>query len=275
MKRMQQNGNNRGNTWDNHTFVICAYKESPFLEECICSVLSQTVKSRVFLSTSTPNDSISRLAEQYGLAVMVNTGRQSIADDWNFGYSQAETDYVTLAHQDDLYAPDYLEKAKEALEHREDAMIFFSGYYVLRGSQKTDQTTNLKIKRLLLTPLRFSALQGTRFGKRSAIAFGNAICCPAVTYAKCRLPAPLFRYGYRSNVGWETWEMLSRKKGRFCYRPQPLMCHRIHEGSETSQVLKDQVRIQEDYEMFCRFWPKWMAKRLTAFYASSEKSNQL
>ena len=28
----------------NHTFVICAYQESAYLEECILSVLKQTVK---------------------------------------------------------------------------------------------------------------------------------------------------------------------------------------------------------------------------------------
>ena len=32
------------NQWNDHTFVICAYGDSPFLEDCINSLLSQTVK---------------------------------------------------------------------------------------------------------------------------------------------------------------------------------------------------------------------------------------
>ena len=28
-----------------HTFAVCAYKDSPYLEECLRSVTSQTVKS--------------------------------------------------------------------------------------------------------------------------------------------------------------------------------------------------------------------------------------
>ena len=46
----------------NHTFVICAYKESPYLEECIQSLMNQRIKSNVIITTSTPNVYIERLA---------------------------------------------------------------------------------------------------------------------------------------------------------------------------------------------------------------------
>ena len=51
----------------NHTFVLCAYKESQFLEECVQSLLAQTVKSKILISTSTPNDHIKGIAEKYNL----------------------------------------------------------------------------------------------------------------------------------------------------------------------------------------------------------------
>ena len=51
----------------NHTFVICAYKESQYLEECIKSVLNQNVKSNVIISTSTPNEYINNLAKKYDI----------------------------------------------------------------------------------------------------------------------------------------------------------------------------------------------------------------
>ena len=46
---------------NNHTFVVCAYKESPYLGECIESLLQQTKKSRILISTSTPNASIQEI----------------------------------------------------------------------------------------------------------------------------------------------------------------------------------------------------------------------
>ena len=50
-----------------HTFVVLAYKESDLLEECIKSVLNQTIKTNVVIATSTPNDFITKLAKKYNL----------------------------------------------------------------------------------------------------------------------------------------------------------------------------------------------------------------
>ena len=46
-----------------HTFVVLAYKESSFLEECIKSVLNQELKTEVVIATSTPNSYIDDLAK--------------------------------------------------------------------------------------------------------------------------------------------------------------------------------------------------------------------
>lgn len=41
-----------------HTFAVCAYKESPYLEECLASLVRQTVSSNRIIVTSTDNDYI-------------------------------------------------------------------------------------------------------------------------------------------------------------------------------------------------------------------------
>ena len=48
-----------------HTFVVCAYKESPYLEECINSLEKQKVKSNIIISTSTPNRYIEEIAKKH------------------------------------------------------------------------------------------------------------------------------------------------------------------------------------------------------------------
>lgn len=40
----------------------------------------------------------------------VNHGEKGITQDWNFAYQCADSRYVTIAHQDDVYLPDYWEK---------------------------------------------------------------------------------------------------------------------------------------------------------------------
>ena len=41
-----------------HAFVVLAYKESQYLEQCVKSVLRQDYKSDVVIATSTPNNFI-------------------------------------------------------------------------------------------------------------------------------------------------------------------------------------------------------------------------
>ena len=49
------------------------------------------------MATSTPNEWIQGLAEKYEIPLYINTGEGGIAQDWNFAYRQAKTDYVTAA----------------------------------------------------------------------------------------------------------------------------------------------------------------------------------
>ena len=50
---------------DNHTWVICAYGESDYLEACIQSLKNQTLYSQVICYSSTPLDSIKELCHRY------------------------------------------------------------------------------------------------------------------------------------------------------------------------------------------------------------------
>ena len=90
-----------------HTFVVPAYGDSPYLEECLVTLRAQSVRSRVLLCTSTPSPFIDAAAERFAAPVLVNPRREGMAQDWTFAYRTAETPYVTLAHQDDCYLPDY------------------------------------------------------------------------------------------------------------------------------------------------------------------------
>ena len=55
-----------------HTFVVCAYKESPFLRDCLVSLTKQTLPARILMATSTPNDAIRSLAEEFGVPLFIS-----------------------------------------------------------------------------------------------------------------------------------------------------------------------------------------------------------
>ncbi len=260
---------------EDHTFVICAYKESEYLEECIISLKEQTVHSKILLVTSTPNDWIRKVAEKYAIPVFVNPGEGGITQDWNFGLSKVDTTYATIAHQDDVYETAYLEKILINMDREKKPIIAFTDYYELRNGKKVHDTQMLRIKRIMLAPLRIRHFWKSRFIRRRILSLGDPICCPAVTFCLENIERPIFRNGFRSCEDWEAWEKLSWLKGSYIYIPQPLMCHRIHEESATTAIIGDNARADENYVMYCKFWPAGIAKVINGLYNKSEKSNSL
>ena len=259
-------------TAKDHTWVICAYRESEYLEECIRSLKAQTVQSGIRIVTSTPNGHISALAAQYGLEVTVNRGEAGIGGDWNFGLDNGETELITLAHQDDVYEERYTEEMLRRMNRAREPILYFSDYGEIRDGQKVRNNRLLRVKRLMLIPTRL--FPGARWARRLSLRFGNPIPCPAVTYRKSVMAGERFGTRFQSNLDWEMTDRLSRRKGSFVSSPKIRMYHRIHEGSTTSEVLGENRRSREDYEMMRKFWPEGIARALSRAYASSEKSNQ-
>ncbi|WP_041138608.1 glycosyltransferase family 2 protein [Beduini massiliensis] len=258
-----------------HTFAICAYKESEYLEDCIRSLEDQKQDTQIIIVTSTPNDYISALANKYELPLFINTGKRGITEDWNFAYKMANTNYVTIAHQDDLYYQDYAFEAIRYLDKHSNTLIYFTDYAEIRNNATIYDNRLLRIKRIMLSPLKIKKFGNSIFIRRRILSLGCPICCPSVTFVKSNLPEMVFTSGFRSDEDWEAWEKLSKLKGRFGYNSKVLMGHRIHDGSETSAIINDNVRNKEDLQMFNKFWPLPIAKFLTKIYANSEKSNEL
>jgi glycosyltransferase involved in cell wall biosynthesis len=258
-----------------HTFAICAYKDSEYLEKCIKSLKKQTVESKIIMVTHTPSEYQDSLAKKYDIPVYVNTGETGITQDWNFALSRVDTRFATIAHQDDIYEPSYAEKMLFQLKHSKRPIIAFSDYAEIRNGRKTIDVKMLKIKRLMLVPLKIKAFRGSRFVRRRILSMGDPICCPSVCFDLDYVKQPIFADHFKSCEDWEAWEKLSKMKGDFIYIPKPLMCHRIHEESATTAIINDNKRGGENLEMFAKFWPLPIAKLINRFYNKSEDSNDL
>ncbi|HAX18066.1 MAG TPA: glycosyl transferase family 2 [Actinobacteria bacterium] len=258
-----------------HTFVVCVYKESKYLESCIDSLKKQSLPGNIIITTSTPNDFILNIAKKYNIKVIINKNSSGIAGDWNFGYSQADSSLVTIAHQDDIYESEYLSELLKKVNRVKKPLIYFTNYYEIRGAKKVYSNLLLNIKRIMLFPLKIHLCISSIFLRRLILSFGSPVCCPSVTFVKNNLPDQIFVHQYRSNLDWQAWENISKYKGSFLYNSRCLVGHRIHAESETSNILNDNIRSAEDYEMFCKFWPPLIAKALLKIYKLSQKSNKL
>lgn len=255
---------------NNHTWVICAYGESEFLEACILSLKAQTVKSKIICYSSTPLESIKHLCQKYDL-LFYTKERGGIGKDWNNALSCVDTQFATIAHQDDYYEPTYLEAILPKMEQSKDVLIAYTDYFEEKNGLKIPANKNLKIKTLMLKTLRI--IPTSHFWRNRVLAFGNPISCPAVTYNLENLHGFRFDEEMRVSLDWYAWYKISEYKGRFVYISEKLMCHRIHEDSETTKTISDNTRTKEDLFMYQLFWPKWIANAINKAYMKSQDSN--
>ena len=159
------------------------------------------------------------------------------------------------------------------LEGSKDFVIAFSDYREIKNGEQIELTNNLKIKKILLFPLRI--IRSSRFIKRRAISLGSSICCPSVTVNTKIVGKSPYKTDLKCDLDWDTWYEMTNYKGDFLYIPQELMKHRIHEESETSNLIQNNIRLEEDLLMLNKFWPKPIAKFIMKFYKKAINTNEL
>lgn len=250
-----------------HTFVICAYGECIYLEECIKSIFNQSISSKVIMVTSTNNKYIKDMCKRYNIKLYVRKGKSDIQRDWNFGYNCTDSDLVTLVHQDDIYEEKYLYNVLNYYNRYDDIYFVCTDYYVLKDGIKCSDL-NSKLKKVLKFFLRFSIFNKMKFFKVMSLSFGNSICCPSVTYNKKMLGNDnIFTSKLKFSLDWDTFIKIAKMKGRIGYISKKLLCYRIHEDATTMKYVVDKSkRYEEDMYCFLQIWPKWFARIILRFY---------
>ncbi len=259
----------------NHTFILLAYKESPYIEECIRSILNQTVRSRVYISTSTPSFFLDEISMRYNVPIVINKkAGNGIAYDWNFAYQLCETKFLTLVHQDDVYLPVYTESCLSEAEKNNKGLIYFTDYIELHHNILKKHGLLVIIKRLILLLFYlFNNKISDLNKKKLVLSFGNPICCPTIMYNKKQIGGFSFNSDYSMNLDWEANLRIAEMEGNFVYIKKKLVIRRIHVDSESTKTLQNRQRNLEDKIMYEKIWPKLPAIILMGLYSLSYKLN--
>jgi glycosyltransferase involved in cell wall biosynthesis len=250
-----------------HAFVVPAFGRPQWLAECLESLQQQTVRSRILIATSTPNDHIAGIAARSGIEVQVNPASAGIASDWNFALARAPAQWVTLAHQDDWYAPTYTEHCLTAAAESRRPLIVFSS--ALERSAD-GATRHPRIKRMLceMAFLGQPAI-GSSVRKRLLLSFGDPIPCPTVMLNRASLPDFTFPSGFDAALDWAAWLHLARLSGDFVYVREPLVHWRVHVSSGTHVHLAS--RAEEDARILRTLWPGPIAGLIGRLYAAGRR----
>ncbi len=246
-------------------FVVLAYGDSPFLGACLACLDAQSLASRVVVVTSTPSAFISRTARDHGAPVAVNPRREDIAGDWNFGLGAAGARYVTLAHQDDTYARDFLKETLAAFE-RHNGVLCFTGYQEIDEAGRPTSSKVSKAKHLI-ERATLGARRVVRARRlRAFLSFGNPLPCSSVTFDMTKLGAFAFSAGFASNLDWDAWWRLMAAGETFLRVQARLVGRRHNPLTATAQALRDGTRAREDLVMFRRAWPRPLADIIALAY---------
>jgi glycosyltransferase involved in cell wall biosynthesis len=233
--------------------VVPAFGKGKWLARCLDSLQRQSYRSQILITTSTPNDDLEHVSGNRGIPLVVNPVSRGIASDWNFALEQTRSDWVTLAHQDDWYSPQYAESILAIASEAPDSTLIFSGAVeALEGSSRT--VLNPLVKRAICDAVFLGATSiRSRVRKRLLLSFGNPVPCPAVSLNRRLLPMFRFEEGWKSNLDWVAWLELATQPGAFGYVRRPLVNRTLHADAATSLGLTD--RAKEDDLMLARLWP--------------------
>lgn len=251
---------------ERHTFAVCAYKDSPYLEECIRSLKRQSVPTGIILCTSTPSRYIQEMAERFDIPLYIRQGESDIQTDWNFACEKADSRLVTIAHQDDCYHRDYAKWVQDCWARYPDTTVFTTDCAIVKNGAVQKPGVILFVKMLLRLPLRFRGMADRTWVKKAALRFGNPVICPSCTYDKEALGQPLFDSEYKFALDWDTMWKFAERPGRFVCVERPLIYYRIHEQATTKACIQDHRRSQEETAMYGKIWPKPVVKVLMFFY---------
>jgi len=260
-----------------HTFAIPVYRAAPRLAALVGSLRAQSASgSEILLSTSTPSTELEDFARRERLALHINPERLGIAADWNFALESARTALVTLAHQDDVYAPGYLACLAGVLQHHPGAIIAFSDYAEHTPLGPRRLNLNLRLKRALSErAFRGRECISEPRDKLRLLSLGNPICCPSVLFNRATLGEFRFPQGFQTNLDWMAWLDLARRPGGFVYVRERLLSKGVHAGSETTVTIANRARMREDRVLFESVWPKSVAATLATIYRLGYLANRV
>lgn len=239
-----------------HTFVILAYNVSDDLEECIKSVINQSVKSNIVIATSTPNDYIMDLASEYSLGVMINKEKSNKGRDYNFAIKSFDTPLVTIAHQDDLYDRNYVKEIKKCYKKHQDATIIFTDNYEIHNDKKIKKSKKLFWIRYYLFPLRFSFFQNKKIFKLRALRRDKHICTSSITFVKKNIDGDIFPTNLKYDNDWQGLIDLAKKNTKFVYLKEKSVGYRVLEKEE------NKVKDKEDEKILRSMYPNWYYEKV-------------
>ena len=240
------------------TFAIPCYNAGPHLETLLRSLAAQSCCDFALLlvDDASDDDSLVR-AESWAktqaqatsplLRVVRNERRLGIGGNWNRCIELSESEFVCLAHQDDVYGPRYLERMLAALDEDPDAMAAHCRVTAIDAAGRAaDSDVERYKQRFWAAPPR-SAKEQFR-----SLFEGNFVNCPTILWRRESLNGAPFSTHMRYALDWAFVLERTGEGARIVHVDEELVSYRRHDGAASRAAVKSYDRYREEHEVLAR-----------------------
>ena len=224
--------------------VVPSYNHAPFVEECLRSIIAQSLPPKKLLviddgSTDGSPAIIERVLKECSFdCELIARENRGLCSTLNEAFAISDGNYFAYLGSDDLWLPDFLREQTRLLNDRPNAVLAFSHAYVIdeqdRITDSTDQWSEFAdgdLRPLLLRGIVFSS--------------------PGVLYRRTALE----RLRWNEDARLEDYEMYLKLSGagEFARNPKILCAWRRHEVNASAnlpsmfpEMLAAQERVARD-----------------------------
>ncbi|MBW3565827.1 MAG: glycosyltransferase [Acidobacteria bacterium] len=233
--------------------AVPIYNGERFLDRTLRSLLEQSVPPDEIIclddGSTDRSTSIVTLLDDPSIRLIRNPRRLGLAGNWNRALELAEDfDFLTIAHQDDIYERDYLEKVTGALSTHPSAFIAHTKATVIDEADRvvTLSATRYKDKFWPHEPL---VERGVDEELRLLIR-GDYIFCPSVTFRTSALTTiGTFDERFEFVPDWDFWLRGLFEGFTIVGVNERLIRYRSHPQSATKLAEKTLRRYQEEIDI--------------------------
>lgn len=223
---------------------IPVYNGARYLGEAINSVLNQSFADFELIviddCSTDRSDLIIRSFNDQRLRYEQNTVRLGLVENWNRCLKLSNGEYVCIFHQDDVMAPENLEKKVRALNAGSQVGLAFSAY------EEIDSGGNLIGK----FPVDDSDRDRIQNGLKSfehLFSGINIIGCPTVVARReCYDKLGGFDSRLPLTCDWEMWLRIALFY-QLAYVDEPLLRYRWHDGNETNRFVNNLDGLKQNF----------------------------
>ena len=209
--------------------IIPVYNGAAYLSEALESVLAQTLPAdEIIVIDDGSKDASVQIARSFPQVRVIEQANAGVSASRNRGAAETSATWIAFLDQDDLWAPEKLERQIAAIRQHPDTDVCLTGK---RDLMQVGHTEVFELQRVVLPPP--SRLVGRLLYKRLRFV-------PSCTLVRrsAYLAAGGFEPVATPCEDWDLWLRMQQAGAVFTSCPEPLLLYRCHTSNVSSNGMK-------------------------------------